>query len=405
MSISRVDVGTPPNDFEGWTTANVCFHGFADLTTTRGEGVISPEFSCFGHQWTLEIYPGGTSESHGDEDSDEGYVTVFLENESRNSIKIEWACSVRDATGKEVVREEPETNEFDAVSNSPKNTWGYTDFAKRSTLMKLLVQGTLVVEVRMKLPSTGINTTQFIPENPFNNNMLELFMDEESADVVFEIGGEQQTKGKRKRAKTSTTNFHAHRLILKKNASTLYEMCKSDGEEGITTVSITDVKPKIFKHMIHYTYGGKLSEDDLNNNAKEIINACDKYGVVNLKLEAEAAYVKTTEITKDNMMDNLLYADSKNLALLKEAVMDFILENKHSIMGKISLNNFPSHLVTDLLAAVARGEQPPVGGEDDESIKYNRMRVGTLRKMLDEKGLDVDGSREAMIALLKEHDA
>jgi len=31
------------------------------------------------------------------------------------------------------------------------------------------------------------------------------------------------------------------------------------------------------------------------------------------------------------------------------------------------------------------------------------MRVGKLRKMLDEKGLDVDGSRESMIALLKEN--
>lgn len=33
---------------------------------------------------------------------------------------------------------------------------------------------------------------------------------------------------------------------------------------------------------------------------------------------------------------------------------------------------------------------------------YNKMRVVKLRKMLDEKGLDVDGSRESMIALLKE---
>ena len=41
-----------------------------------------------------------------------------------------------------------------------------------------------------------------------------------------------------------------------------------------------DVKPDIFKHMIYYTYGGKLSEDELKNNAKDIINACDKYGVV-----------------------------------------------------------------------------------------------------------------------------
>ena len=164
------------------------------------------------------------------------------------------------------------------------------------------------------------------------------------------------------------------------------------------------VKPEIFKYMIYYTYGGKLSDEDLKTSAKDIIDACDKYGLVHLKLEAEACYVKSNEITMENMMDNLLYAESKNLALLKEAVMDYIVKQKHSIMGKVSFDNVPSSMITDVLAAVARGEQPEGLGEEDETIKYNKMRVGTLTKMLDEKGLDVDGSREAMIALLKEHD-
>ena len=48
-----------------------------------------------------------------------------------------------------------------------------------------------------------------------------------------------------------------------------------------------------------------------------------------------------------------------------------------------------------------RGEQS--GGSEGDSTDYNKMRVGTLRKMLDEKGLDFDGSRESMIALLKEN--
>ena len=30
----------------------------------------------------------------------------------------------------------------------------------------------------------------FVPENPFSTNMLKLFMDEESADVVFQVGGQ-----------------------------------------------------------------------------------------------------------------------------------------------------------------------------------------------------------------------
>ena len=93
-----------------------------------------------------------------------------------------------------------------------------------------------------------------------------------------------------------------------------------------------------------------------------------------------------------------MYADSKNLALLKEAVMDYIVANKGDIIGKVSFDSVPSSMITDVLTAVTRGEQ----SGDRDSTDYNKMRVGKLRKMLDEKGLDVDGSREAMIALLKE---
>ena len=400
MSINVVDVGTPPDGMDDWTATVVRFHGFADLTTTRDEYVISPLFSCLAHQWRLDIYPGG------EEESDEGYVALEIANMSNTSIKIDWGFSVRDADGKEAVKFEPDTDVFDSLSNSPKNGWYKPNFAKRSKLLNILVNGSLVIEVRMKPTSIDKSITQFVPTNPFNKKVPKLYMDEESADVVFEVGKQPQTKGKRKRTKSSTTSFHAHRPILQVCARTLYEMCGAANREGITTVSITDVEPNVFGYMLFYAYGGKLLEDELNNNAKDIIHACDKYGVVHLKLEAEACYVKSTEITIDNMMDNLLYADSKNLALLKEAVMDFIIKNKHSIIGKVSFDNVPGGTCTDILTAMARGEeQTGDDGEEDESAKYNKMRVGTLRKMLDEKELDVDGSREAMIALLKEHDS
>ena len=119
------------------------------------------------------------------------------------------------------------------------------------------------------------------------------------------------------------------------------------------------------------------------------------------RLEAEAWYVKSTTLTVDNMLDNLLYADSKNCALLKETVMDFILENGDDIIGKVSFDKVPGSMMTDLLTAVARRTDED-GGTSDTS-NYNNMRVGTLRRMLDNKGLDVDGSREAMIALLKDN--
>ena len=206
-----------------------------------------------------------------------------------------------------------------------------------------------------------------------------------------------------KRAKT-TTAFYAHRLIVQDSSSTLAEMCKpSDGRDSTITVSITDVKPKVFMHMLYYLYGGKLTDEDLKASAKDIINAADKYGIPSLKLEAEAFYVKSTKFCLGNMMDELLYADAMNCALLKEAVMDYIVANKNDIIGNVSFNNFPGQLVTDLLTAMARGEQSEDDDNSNDSINYNKMRVCTLRKMLDEKGLDVDGSREAMIALLREY--
>ena len=140
----------------------------------------------------------------------------------------------------------------------------------------------------------------------------------------------------------------------------------------------------------------------MKQNAKEIIDACDKYGVVHLKLEAEACYVNSTTITVDNMMDNLLYSDSKNCALLKEAVIDFVVERSKDIIGKVSFVDVPGSIITDILTAVARGKNEDTTTDGGNEEECSTMRVSELREKLDEKGLDVDGSREAMIARLKE---
>jgi len=113
-------------------------------------------------------------------------------------------------------------------------------------------------------------------------------------------------------------------------------------------------------------------------------------------------YVKSTSIDVDNMMDNLLYADSKNCTLIKEAVVDFVVENGNSILGKISFNNVPGSVVTDILTAVTRKNKIAANVESTGD-QFTTMRVSELRKKLDEKGLGVDGSREAMIATLKEN--
>lgn len=397
----RVHVGGTPDgasswDDENWDweTTEVVFHGFVDLPMTRGvDCAMSAEFTSVGRRWCVGIYPGGT---HG---AREGYISVKLSNMSHGGFMVGYSFSIKGECYKEIRHFEQKSEYF-----HPRDAEYIHDFARRSKVLDSLVSGALVVEVRLE----RFEPRAFVPENPLYKNILRKFMDEESADVIFEVVEDEQRKRAQKKAKATAT-FHAHGIFLQDSAPVLADLCKSSGGDAMALVTITDVKPAIFRHMLYHLYGGKLSDEELKENAKDLIDAADKYGIVHLKLEAEACYVEHTEITADNVMENLLYADSKNCALLKEAVMDFMLENRKDVMKKASLKDAPAGLLADILAAVGRmyddSDDDSDDDGDDTDRNYLDMRVSKLRKELHERGLDVDGSRETMIGALKQNDS
>eukprot|EP00579_Thalassiosira_antarctica_P010319 CAMPEP_0201917034 /NCGR_PEP_ID=MMETSP0903-20130614/6522_1 /ASSEMBLY_ACC=CAM_ASM_000552 /TAXON_ID=420261 /ORGANISM="Thalassiosira antarctica, Strain CCMP982" /LENGTH=387 /DNA_ID=CAMNT_0048453013 /DNA_START=14 /DNA_END=1177 /DNA_ORIENTATION=+ len=377
-------------NIDGMETYEFQLDGFESLpaTATRGTPVLSPEFTCFGHQWRLRVFPGGA------ENSEDGTVDVFLHHRSDNRINIEFGFSVKGEAGVTAARHF--TFDFRGIHlclQGILNTCGTEVGFGRPEVVNSLVEGALIIEVRMRLikPTTSSPSPSFIPKNPFLELMLNKFMDEKSADVVFKVGGEQ--------VNASPAIFHAHRLILEDCAPVLAHL--SGSGDDLSPIPITDVKPDVFHHMLYYAYGGKVADEDLKANAMEILNAADKYEVVNLKLEAEAIFVASTIITIDNVMELLLYAHDKNCALLKETVIDFIVENGDDVLDNVSLKDVPGGLFADLLTAVTRGKRKAaLKGSGDY---FRTMRVSDLRKQLHKKGLDIDGSREAMIAILKEN--
>ena len=397
-----VHVGTPPppGPLSEWVIKKVHFHGFEGLTTTRDEGVESPEFSCFGHQWALVIYPGG------DRQSEEGYVGVYLRNQSPESIDACYNIVLKHPTDQSQRPFESEScGEIDVLvtfggKGSSENSWGKHVFGKREAMLTYLDRGTLKLEIQLRT-NKQTEPTSFVPANPFNDNILKGFDDEEKSDVRFEVSGEEAktASNRRKRAKTTATTFHASQLILDLNAPALADMCRPCDE---AVVPINGVEPEVFKMSLYFCYGGMVSEEELAANAEAIINAADRFGIVNLKLQAEAVLTEQTAITVDNMLDNLLYANSKNLALFQEKIMDFVAENGDKLLGTVSFDDVPGSLMTDLLTAVTRGKTSGKEISDDDFIL---MRVGKLRKRLHDKGLCIDGSREAMIALLRENSA
>ena len=237
-----------------------------------------------------------------------------------------------------------------------------------------------VIVLSSPAPTMSIRTDrpEYTPANPLLRGILSLFGDENSADVIFDVGGQE--------------TFHAHRSILKGCAPQLAEYC--DGIED-TPVPITGVEPDIFRHLLYYVYGGALPIQVLSNHSRDIINACNVFGIGHLKVEAEGWYVKSTPITLDNFVDNLHFSDTKKLALLKETVMSFLLEHEEEALNKISEQDVPQSesMLTDILTALAQKKRKRKRGD----FQFKTMPINDMREMLEKSGLDIDGTRDMLI--------
>jgi len=389
-------MGPPlPGYHQEWGKHTVHCHGFGSLPSERGASVFSPEFMLLGNPWCLEICPGGTSNAA------EGMTSLYLCNKSDKAIDIDFGFSVIDRRGKQVAYKR---SNFDPVGGISAGGW--PNFATHLSLLSSLINGTLIIEVHVRLakPTKSV-PPPYIPENPFAKNIQRMIMYENFGDISFAVGGnKKKSNNAEKIAKTAPAMFYAHRVILREcSTGILADICRSNELSMSTPIEITDVSPEVFRHLLYSAYGGKISADDMKPHTKEIIDAANRYGVVSLKLEAEAFFVGNTLFTLENVMEHLMYADSMNCALLKEAAMDYLIENSAEVMDKITVNDLLTPtLIRDVLAAVSRREKK-LGGRDGDGgdSKFNSMRICELRRESYEKGLNVDGSREMLIAALK----
>ncbi|KAK1739278.1 BTB/POZ and MATH domain-containing protein [Skeletonema marinoi] len=366
---------------------------FDTLPTARNH-CVPIEFTFNGHKWILGVYPGGLGVSAN------GYVSIYLGLCAEVNIAVTFAVALLDKFGhpKRVRRINHRFDGTGVIKKLPSSGWN--DFIAHSDILDASknILGdddelTLVVSIEIEQPATA-----FVPIDAKHTlvKMIQgMFRDQETADVLFEVSKMEANEDGTKRGK-SYVHFPAHRSILQGCAPMLAALFGTSNKGELATVAVHDVKPKVFRHLLWYVYGGTVSNEALKADAKDIIDTADKYSIAGLKLAAEAALVESTNITVENAIDNLLYADSKNLAVLKEAVVDFLVDNGKEVSSKASFNDLPGHVVKDVLVATARKEDKKRDADD-----IDMMRVSELRRKLHQKGLDVDGSREAMIDALK----
>ena len=374
VHVVDVDVGVPSMETSRQQCLKVLlhFHGFVDLDSDRGSFVQSPPFYCkFGHLWHVKLYPGGAKKSS----AQDGVVSVYLvHKKSVSSIDINHDMLVRNDEGK-IIKEKKDTrgHAFDGDSSH-----GWTRFIKRSRLQEPgnLSNGTLTIELTMKLKSQ----VNFIPKNPFGKLMLKMFLDEDTADVLFVVSGER---------------YNAHRVVLKACAPDLHRLCEEYDES--TPVIIPDVEPRVFKMLLKYVYGGKV-DADWKIDAKKYLDTADKYGITGLKVMAEALYVTHRTFSVDDAIEDLLYADAKKCPLLREAAMNFILENAKEVIGSDSFDNAldAKEIAKEIMLRMLKAQ----GKDNSRDVSGDFMSINALRMALYEHGLDVDGSRELLTSRL-----
>jgi len=365
-------------------SVELIFEQVSQMASRFRQSVSSPNFCAFGSHFNLYLYPYG--------DVKEFSVSVeIVKRLNRRPIRLEATIIFKDTDGYHMRGRVSPPCTFNSLEYGPVLRVG--DILERSSMLSSVAHNdTLVIEVRLRL-------LQYTPKNNCNSLLLNLLEDGETdsldprervgaSDMIFEVGDERRV-------------FYAHRLILR-SAPPLANLY----DENKESITVRDVDPDVFRLLLHCCYGGEATREDLLATCpKKCIDAADKYGVVYLKLKAEEVYVdsiKPHEWTAEDVIDDLIYADSKHLELLREACLEYIVEKKANFLA-MDFSFVPGRIITDLLSAVARTEDDEEDSEDEgfNKKKLLRMRIQELRLLLWEKNLEVDCSRQAAVTLLQ----
>ena len=286
------------------------------------------------------------------------------------------------------------------------------DFGIRERIVNsnTLRDGSLIVEVRIKE-----HNKRFIPKNPFMQNMLQLFSDKETSDISFTVADRSEASTAAFGVKIEDTSeststalgevFSAHKLVIKTCAkgSVLASLCENNGN-GFEPVPIKDVHPRVFHLLLRYIYGGDISSAEWKDHGKDLIDASDRYGLTNLKIEAESWYVKLIKFSVDDVVEAVAYADRMNCSLLKEAAVNFVVANLDGVLSSGTLENIPEtkNIIREIVFSATTLNKKGQKRKHEGNDYLDQLSINDLRAKLASNGKDVDGSREVLIARLKD---
>ncbi|CAO2163951.1 unnamed protein product [Urochloa humidicola] len=290
----------------------------------KGEFIRSATFAVSGYDWCIKFFPHGM-------DSTE-FVSVYLcllSPKAKVRAFMDFKL-VNHTTGlPSTIQFSKQPDLFDTrdttdVGATKYSGWGHERFMKTSDLEgsaylrndRIVMECDVTVIKGSRVTETTIGEVH-VPPSDLSKDFGKLLIAGESTDVTFKVKGE---------------SFEAHRNVLAARSpvfkAQLYGMV---GVDNRSCIRIEDIKPGIFKALLHFIYTDSLPDvqdielDEIHEDEdiiKLLLVAADKYAMERLKLVCASILCKSFD--EKTVATTLALADLHNCSELRNACIEFI---------------------------------------------------------------------------------
>ena len=319
----------------------------SSIEKASNDPVTSPTINAFGRKWVLLIVGDGNDVNFELHNSHEYPGLRFI---------ITISC-----------KDWKQQSEY---------VYGPTIRVSKDEFLKKYTDNDGMVGITLELER--VHAVQWKPDKfVYQPVLAKIIKSKKTADCIFIVEGKK---------------FHLHKCILEARCPKLYEI--ADISEDKPFVFDADkINSETFDTIIHYVYGVRAPDFcGCPKFTKAILSAACYLQLTNLKLLAECQ-LASHHINSYNAAEFLLLADSYVCALLKEEAMNVCLKYldcvKQSSGWKL-LQESPV-LLTELLTYSCHKSYD----------RIDCLDVVTLRKELQKRKLEVDGTREMLVNRLR----
>jgi hypothetical protein len=200
--------------------------------------------------------------------------------------------------------------------------------------------------------------------------------------------------------------FKAHSCVLAIRAKTLLEWSLKDDDDDddddndcgkIAVVIPGLIDENNFEIILRYVYTKELEQNPkTEEDAMALFELADRFGITDLKIYIESVIVDAF-LSTDNAGKMLSFADSYSCAYLKEASMDKFVEDPIAVYNSSYwvLISESCKLLSELLQYTTIDRV--FRTTNNNSVSVDHLPVSSLRERLEEKKLELDGSRKILV--------